>query len=76
MNLKIETLESKEAESLVSKFKSEIDMESATTYDPRNANDLDHLAKYMALVCVNRILKLDNVYSIFWEGVKEHIEEM
>lgn len=74
MSYKIETLESKEAERLVSEFKSEIDMESTTSYDPRNVSDLNHLAKCMAILHVKQILKLEGIHHIFWVGVKEHLE--
>ena len=74
MSYKIETLESKEAERLISKFKSEIDIESATSYDPRNVDDLNHLAKCMAIIHVKLLLELENVHHVFWVGVKEHLE--
>jgi hypothetical protein len=76
MSLKIETLESKEAERLVSKFENEIDMESATAYDPRNSDDLDHLAKCMAILHVDLLLDLKGIDTIFWVGVKEQLENM
>ena len=76
MSYKIETLESKEAERLVSKFESEIDMESATAYDPRNSDDLNHLAKCMAILHVKLLLELEGTHTIFWVGVKEQLEDM
>lgn len=76
MSLKIETLESKEAERLISKFESEIDFESATAYDPRNSSDLEHLSKCMAILHVNLILELEGVHTVFWVGVKEYLESM
>jgi hypothetical protein len=76
MSLKIETLESKEAERLVSKFESEIDMESRMGYDPRNSDDLNHLAKCMSILHVDLVLELEGVHSIFLVGVKEQLEDM
>lgn len=76
MSLKIETLESKEAERLVSKFESTIDMESATAYDPRNMDDLKNLSIWTALTHVDLILELENVHHIFWVGVKKELESM
>ena len=74
MSYKIETLESKEAERLIGKFKSEIDMESATGYDPKNVDDLNHLSKCMAIIHVKLLLELEGVHHIFWVGVKEYLE--
>lgn len=70
------TIESKEAERLMSKFESEIDMESATPYDPRNSNDLKHLAKCMAILHVELLIDLEGVHPISWVGVKEQLENM